>query len=238
MRYKSIPTEFKADLDKRRIEGYASIFGNVDLGKDISHKGSFSKTIKERMPKGSIKFMRDHRTLIGAPEHLEEDEKGLLTVNRVSKTQLGDETLEMVRDGTLTEMSYGYDIIKSDFSEVGGEEIRNLREQKLWETSVVTWGMNPDTSIIGVKEILKDAKIDSSNIDALKSAIDLMKLSQDQKHDIRQLIAFIKTLNPSNENTLLEPLTQDSEAVKNLLSIKRELLNLKEQINGKRNKGA
>ena len=112
MRYKSIATELKADVSKRRIEGYASIFGNVDMGMDISHPGSFAKTIKERMPKNSIKFMRDHRELIGRPEHLEEDSKGLLTVNIVSKTRLGDETLEMVRDGTRTEMTYGYDVIK------------------------------------------------------------------------------------------------------------------------------
>ncbi len=71
MRYKSIATELKGDVSKRRIEGYASIFGNVDMGMDISHPGSFSKTIKERMPKNSIKFMRDHRELIGRPEHLE-----------------------------------------------------------------------------------------------------------------------------------------------------------------------
>lgn len=236
MKYKSIPTELKANFEKRRIEGYASIFGNVDMGDDITHKGAFSKTVKERMPKGSIKFMRDHHVLLGMPETLEEDSKGLLTVNRVSKTQIGDETLEMVADGTLTEMSFGFDIIKSDFTEEGGKEIRNIREVKLWETSVVTWGMNPDTEILGVKAILEDANINAFNVDALKDAINAMHLSQDQKHEIKQLIAFIKSLNPSNESTPLEPLTKDSEAVKNLLSIKGDLLNLKEKINGKRNK--
>jgi HK97 family phage prohead protease len=56
-----------------------------------------------------VKFAREHMllggTLIGAASLLRDDALGLYTELRVSKTPVGDETLELVRDGALNQMS-------------------------------------------------------------------------------------------------------------------------------------
>ena len=41
-------TEADSSDDVGVIEGYASTFGNVDLGNDIVEKGAFKKTIKDQ----------------------------------------------------------------------------------------------------------------------------------------------------------------------------------------------
>jgi hypothetical protein len=61
---------------------------------------------------GRVKFAREHLplggTLIGAATLLRDDAAGLYTEFRVSKTPTGDETLELVRDGALDELSIGF----------------------------------------------------------------------------------------------------------------------------------
>jgi HK97 family phage prohead protease len=56
-----------------------------------------------------VKFSREHvllgGTLIGRADMLREDAAGLYGEFRVSKTPVGDETLELVRDGALTDLS-------------------------------------------------------------------------------------------------------------------------------------
>jgi DNA primase large subunit len=42
-------------------------------------------------------------------------------------------------------MSYAYDVTRSDFEEIDGVQVRNIREVKLYDVSDVTWGMNPAT---------------------------------------------------------------------------------------------
>ena len=56
-----------------------------------------------------VKYAREHLllggTLIGALSHMRDDAAGLYTEMRVSKTPAGDETLELVKDGALPELS-------------------------------------------------------------------------------------------------------------------------------------
>ena len=150
-RFKSLPFEVKGvDSKGRTLEGYAAAFLNVDSWGDRLMPGCFAKTIKENF--GRIKVCRQHDSwdVIGKPLELKEDEIGLFTVSHISKTQSGDEVLELAKDGVLTEMSIGYRLIPDKFSENdwGGYDIYEL---KLMEYSPVTWAANPLARITGVK---------------------------------------------------------------------------------------
>lgn len=156
-----------ADVDKREITAYASVFGVIDSYGDIVHRGAFTQTLKERLPKGLIKYLGFHRDVIGKLAHAEEDSTGLLTVGRISKTRAGDEVLELARDGALTHMSFGYEAIKWDTSEsaVGDGRIRNLREVKLLEVSPVDFPANEEARILSVKDAFSGAGF--SGVEAL-----------------------------------------------------------------------
>lgn len=148
MEFKSQATEFKADSNKRVLEGYASMFGNADSYGDIVQKGAFSKTIVER--KNRIKVLYQHNPYepIGKPESMSEDMAGLATISYIAKTTLGDDVLTLAREGILTEMSIGFDTVKSANLEAGGRE---LLEVRLWEYSPVTFAANDLATITGVK---------------------------------------------------------------------------------------
>jgi len=160
MQVKTIPFECKVDVDARTIEGYASVFGNVDNGNDRVLKGAFTKTIQERFigkTPPAIKMLWQHYQPLGLPTMLAEDEHGLAFKAVVSKTALGDEALTLMADGVVSQMSFGFDLVKSVWEEQGEgkADIRNLTEVKLWEISPVTFGMNEETAITAVVKMLE-----------------------------------------------------------------------------------
>jgi uncharacterized protein len=218
MLMKNLAFEYKANADQRTFEGYASTWDR-DLGGDMIIPGAFKKTILERFPRNKIKILWQHHEPLGLPTHMEEDSKGLYVVGRISKTKLGDDALELMKDGVVDQMSIGYDVNKDDLSEDG--QTRYLKELTLFEFSPVTFPMNPMADITTVKShfnslvkefsnpimatMLKEGKVLSKqNVNALKTAIETLQgiLTQVEKGDepknlhslepFQQLIADIK----------------------------------------------
>ncbi len=139
MEYKQYRTEVKATTDNS-FEGYASIFGNVDDGRDEMQYGAFTKTLQESQNRIKVLYMHEMRSLIGRPDVLSEDTKGLYFKAVISNTTLGRDVLTLIKDKVITEMSIGYERVKSYYDE--SRDVRVLQEVKLWEISPVTWGMN------------------------------------------------------------------------------------------------
>lgn len=147
---KAMPFEYKANSEKREFEGYASTYKR-DLVGDQVVKGAYQKTLAERLPTNKIKILYQHSDAVGLPLEMYEDSKGLFVRGKISNTTLGNDMLELMKDGVLDEMSIGYDVIADDLSEDGST--RMLKELKLYEVSIVTFGANPDTSINSVKSL-------------------------------------------------------------------------------------
>lgn len=80
-------------------------------------RGAFNQQLRAAQKAGRsfssmVRFAREHvklgGTLIGAAELLRDDAAGLYGEWRVSRTPAGDETLELVRDGALRQLSIGF----------------------------------------------------------------------------------------------------------------------------------
>lgn len=171
---KAFPFEMKLNENKRTVEGYASTFGNKDLVGDIVTPGAFKKTIMERM--GKIKLLWQHYDPLGKPLRIEEDSKGLQVEAYISKTQLGNDALELVKDGVIDAFSIGYDVINDEYDP--SEQTRYLKELRLHEFSLVTFPANPEAGVSGVKsysqftEILqKTARLNASRLGFDKKAL-------------------------------------------------------------------
>lgn len=170
MKFKSL--SFKADavdMNERTFAGYASTW-DLDQGGDLITKGAFTKTINEAG--GRVKVLWQHSEPIGRPLSMEEDEKGLFVTAKISKTRLGDEALELMKDGVLDRMSIGYRIPEGK-SEYNADGIRIIRELKLLEFSVVTFPMNEAAVITDVKRVR-----DMVSVNRNFSAKDLQQLSE------------------------------------------------------------
>ena len=111
---------------------------------------------------------------------MREDEKGLYVEGYISKTRLGDEALELMRDGVVDQMSIGFSIPqgKSEYSK--NDSARVIREVKLYEFSPVTFPMNDNAMITGVKslreQIMSGGNMSDTQIKELSS---LLKALQD-----------------------------------------------------------
>ena len=139
--------------DKGKFEGYASIFGNKDLGNDVVVEGAFRKSLMRRKPK-NVKMLMQHDTKmpIGVYDKIKEDENGLKVQGRLALgTQKGKEAYELLKMGALDGLSIGYkaDPKKQVYDE--RKRKRYLKEVDLMEISLVTFPMNPKAQITSVK---------------------------------------------------------------------------------------
>lgn len=152
MIYKSfVIKQDNVNLEERTFEGYAATW-DKDLVDDIIYPGAFTKSIQEAFPAGKIKILWQHYEPLGMPLEMKEDSYGLFVKGKVSKTRLGDEALELMKDGVVSSMSIGFNIPVSK-SEIDEDGVRHIREVKLKEFSPVTFPANEAAVITGVKDI-------------------------------------------------------------------------------------
>ena len=194
MERKSLKFEVKKDdIAGRVFAGYASTF-DVDLGGDIIVPGAFKKTIEGRQQ--SIKVLWQHNEPIGKSMRLYEDNIGLFVEGKVSKTRLGDEAIELMRDGVVDQMSIGFSV-PAGKSEMSDEGLRIIREVKLFEFSPVTFPMNPNSIITSVKN--------------MKDAIANGTIEQKDLNELSEILTDIKTLLSTEPPKNTQPLEQPSE---------------------------
>lgn len=150
------------DGEGRTVEGYANVFGNLDAVGDIVHPGAFVKTLNERG--GKIKFLWQHDLSepLGRMVEMHEDAYGLAFKAVISDTARGRDALALLKDGAVDSFSIGYDSIKgaTDYTKDPdtGATVRNLREVKLYEVSLVTLAANELATMTGLKEAPTEGK--------------------------------------------------------------------------------
>lgn len=151
------PAQFKANIDQRILEGYASIFGNVDLVGDVVVAGAFKRTLAARLPQGMLKSCYNHGPLIGSlRDGTTEDSTGLFTVAKISQSGLGTAVLQDVVDGHLTHQSFAYDVTRKDYlqpEDPSKSPVRRLLEVKLYEAGPVDFPANELAAIVGAKQV-------------------------------------------------------------------------------------
>lgn len=149
--------EASSDASTGTIQGYASAFGNVDMGLDVVDKGAFKVTIRDN--KGKFPILADHNPSdqIGWNESASEDNTGLFVKGSImldvqkgrEKYALAKKALEI---GAKAGLSIGYSTIKAE-PDKENPSIRRLKELKLWEYSLVTFPMNTDAMVTAAKSI-------------------------------------------------------------------------------------
>jgi len=147
--------EIKGVSEAGLFEGYASTFGERDLGGDIVVAGAFAKSIKARGAKG-IRMLADHdsRKRIGVWTDLAEDEKGLHVKGRLLlEKQDGRDAYIDLKEGALDAMSIGF-VTKID-SYDGRRKARMLKEVDLREISLVPFPMNEGATVDSVKALAR-----------------------------------------------------------------------------------
>lgn len=193
--------------NKGTFSGYASIFGNKDLGGDVVVRGAFRESLRRKRAK-DVKFLYMHKTdkPIGIFTKVDEDERGLQVEGKLALgTQLGKETYELMKMGAISGLSIGYKVDAKGYHYDERSRRRKLKEVDLMEISAVTFPMNPKAKIRQVKgtdntirdweEILRDAGGLSRNESKMGAKALLQALNQREvDNDSHQLLNSINNL--------------------------------------------
>ena len=133
------------------FSGYASLFGKVDLGKDVVERGAFANSLRLRGTSGiRMLFQHDAGEPIGTWTEIREDARGLFVRGRLaSGVRRAREVRSLMRGGALDGLSIGFRTVRARRDPASG--VRRILEADLWEISVVTFPMLPDARVETVK---------------------------------------------------------------------------------------
>mgnify|MGYP003151389981 FL=1 len=165
--FKAFRFDVKDISEEGKFDGYASTFGNIDLGNDIVTRGAFAKTISTNNGVVPILDSHDPTNQLGWNESAEEDSRGLKVRGSLDlNIQKAKERHSLMRSakalGAKMGLSIGYQTIKAEPHNIK-PDVRVLKEVHLMEYSVVTFPMNPKASVTRVKQI------DGVNIEDVKN---------------------------------------------------------------------
>lgn len=178
MERKSFAIKFQEVTMEGIFKGHSSIKSNVDLAKEQVMGGAFKKTISEN-PTVPILWQHDPEEPIGVTTSMIEDSKGLAIEGQlVLEVGRAREALALLKAGAIKGLSIGYDVIQHSWN----NGVRQLKELKLYENSLVTFPMNPLAGVEHVKSArallereLKEGRVLSTrNRDRIKQALDIL----------------------------------------------------------------
>ena len=141
------------------FQGYASLFGREDLGRDVVMPGAFARSLAARGAKGvRMLFQHDPAEPIGVWEEIREDGRGLYVRGRLMPdVARAREVLSLMRAGAIDGLSIGFRTLRGRKDARSG--IRRLYEVDLWEVSVVTFPMLPAARVSAVKAMGGEAAL-------------------------------------------------------------------------------
>ncbi len=189
--YKAAPVGELIDADEKAgiIKGYGSYFGNKDSDNDVIVKGAYKKTIAENGERVKYLYQHDMNQPIGKMTELYEDDKGLVFVAEIAKTQLGKDVVELMKTGVITENSVGIMPIQKE----NKGDYREIKEVKLYEISAVTLAANDQAKILDVKGNIDVEKL-SKRYDNLSKLIRKGSISDEMGFAIEAEILKLKSL--------------------------------------------
>jgi HK97 family phage prohead protease len=134
------------------VEGYASLFGEVDQARDMVMPGAFAQTLRTRgLRRIPMLFQHDPAEPVGVWLELREDLRGLYARGRlIPDVARARELLSLVREGAVDGLSIGYRTVRGAIDP--RTRIRRLHQVDLWEISIVTFPLLAGARVRAVKQ--------------------------------------------------------------------------------------
>ncbi len=125
------------------VEGYASLFGEVDQARDMVMPGAFAASLRQRgVRRVPMLFQHDPAEPIGVWLDLHEDLRGLYARGRlIPEVVRARELMALLEAGTADGLSIGFRTVKGRIDPKS--RIRRLDAIDLWEISIVTFPLLP-----------------------------------------------------------------------------------------------
>jgi HK97 family phage prohead protease len=134
------------------VEGYASLFGEIDQARDMVLRGAFAETLARRgVRRIPMLFQHDPAEPVGIWLELREDHRGLYARGRlIPEVKRARELLSLLRAGAIDGLSIGFRTVKGRIDP--RSRVRSLLAVDLWEISIVTFPLLAGARVQAVKE--------------------------------------------------------------------------------------
>jgi HK97 family phage prohead protease len=134
------------------VEGYASLFGEVDQARDMVMPGAFGATLCNRgLRRIPMLFQHDPAEPVGVWLEIFEDTRGLYARGKlIPEVMRARELLALLSAGAADGLSIGFRTVKARVDP--RTRIRKIDAVDLWEISIVTFPLLPGARVRAVKE--------------------------------------------------------------------------------------
>jgi|GEM_PF-2476639 len=169
LEYKSLPlTKKDFSTEKRTVVFAHATYNNIDRLGDISRPGMFDKSWSES--KAGIYFLEDHSfgKKLGVVTDVWEDKAAeqAFTAGKFANTTRGNDMMEMVDMGMVSEASFGFKAIKSSSTTIKGRKVRELKEVFHGESTLAN-ELAPVNPLSTVKFLQKAMNVQGLELKAL-----------------------------------------------------------------------
>ena len=137
------------------LEGLASTYQLDEQGDEVQ-PGAFAETLLAN-PRPPLLYSHDQSQVIGVATSLRETREGLWGRWRISKTALGQDVRELLRDKALNGLSIGFRCGPGDIEFKNGA--RRLKRISLFQVSVVALPANLGARVATVKALAGGATL-------------------------------------------------------------------------------
>jgi hypothetical protein len=141
------------------VEGYASLFGEIDQARDMVMRGAFAATLTQRgVHRIPMLFQHDPSEPVGVWLELREDTRGLYARGRlIPEVARGRELLSLLRAGAIDGLSIGFRTVKGAIDP--RTRVRRLSAVDLWEISIVTFPLLAGARVRAVKQAASSSQV-------------------------------------------------------------------------------
>lgn len=194
-----------------RFRGYAAVFNSLseDLGgwREMIAPGAFTRTLKVNP---DVRFLINHdesKILGRTPKTLkvEEDQHGLSVDAQLPNTTYANDLAESLSRGDISQMSFRFRAVKSDWERRDNQKIEVLKDVDLLEVSAVTFPAYPESH----------GTLSQRMLDSAFSIMDEVRAGKQISASNREVITnVIKELQQLLDVTRMEELITDPKKLK------------------------
>ena len=151
------------------VEGYASLFGEIDQARDKVMRGAFAETLRLRgINRIPMLFQHDPAEPVGVWLELREDARGLYARGRlIPEVARARELLSLLKAGAIDGLSIGFRTVRGRIDPK--TRVRSLLAVDLWEISIVTFPLLAGARVRAVKRASSPPQVSSPRTRAEKA---------------------------------------------------------------------
>jgi HK97 family phage prohead protease len=181
----------QADNGDVIVRGHAAVFNSLseDLGqfREKINRDAFDNVLKDTANLDVVALLNHDSNIVfgrstSGTLKLKTDERGLYSEIRMPNTQAAKDTVELMRRGDLSKMSFGFYVGADNWAEERGEYIRTIEDvSRLVDVSIVTRPAysQTDVAVRSLDEYKKEQeKKTTEQRETTKARLKLLKIKQ------------------------------------------------------------